>query len=133
MFTVIIGLEDVGVLPTFGEAFKLFYTKVIEMVRQGTSLMALETTNSMTYQLGAETHVMDFDDVRHLGNELGLVKDGKLVEDAPEPDILVVEQAFRGVTWERRRAGVALIGEGLSAAGKCLEEAAAVLADSESA
>lgn len=133
MFTVIIGLEDVGVVQTFGEAFKLFYTKVIEMVQQGTSLMALETTNSMTFRLGAETHVMDFVDVRHLGNELGFVKDGKLVEDAPEPDVLVVEQAFRGVTWERRRAGVALIGEGLSAAGKCLEEVAAALADPEPA
>jgi|GEM_PF-6830094 len=85
-FKVTVFLKDVAVYEKLTEAMVDFFTKIKEAIADGTSWQALETTNFivMIDEDGAE-YPAEFYDVRDFACENGVLKDGQIVKDAPEP------------------------------------------------
>ncbi|MBI2058061.1 MAG: hypothetical protein HYT63_03745 [Candidatus Yanofskybacteria bacterium] len=91
MFKVVVAMEDVGTFKNFGEAFKVFFDKVKELVGQGASLNVLETTCWIEYS----KIQMYFYDARDLAYKVGILKGkGELVDPLPKIDHLVIDVAF---------------------------------------
>ena len=83
MFKVQIKLKDVenGEYETFSEAFKRFFQEVKDLLENGTSYQILETTCHIV--LGNNI-LLDFYDSRDLAYRIGLMEEGKIVENPPE-------------------------------------------------
>ncbi|HEY4484480.1 MAG TPA: hypothetical protein VI978_02020 [Candidatus Paceibacterota bacterium] len=93
-FNVVVAMENVGSLESFGEAFKVFFEKVKKLVAEGMSCRVLKTTCWIEYA-GA---VMYFYDARDLAYKVGVLKGhGELVEPLPKVDPQVVDIAFAEV------------------------------------
>lgn len=95
-FRVTVCLKDIGDYSTFSEAFRIFFGKIKEMVKSGTSLQVLETTNFITHtELDAP---MDFYTARDFAYDIGLLAgDGELQENVPEPPVEIVQFVFENI------------------------------------
>lgn len=97
MYKLIIELKEVGEYKTFPEAFREMYKRIKEIVKNGTALQTLETTNFIEAEINEEECPLTFYDCRDLAYAIGLMEDRKLNEGEiffpPEVEQLV-ELAF---------------------------------------
>jgi hypothetical protein len=101
MFQVKVGMEDLGEFPKFIDAFKLFYSKVLEEVKRGASLQWLETSNFLVYQGEGFVQPMDFYDARDFAYTIGLLAgEGEIQDGVEEPATETIEATYAGVAKE---------------------------------
>lgn len=97
MFRVVVAFEDVGQFDDFVSAFRLFYEKVKEMVRAGSSWQVLETMCFIVY-VGKDHRIpMGFYDARDFAYSIGLLAGNGELQDIAPPAEGLVEATFLGV------------------------------------
>src|SRR3989344_4718034 len=93
-FVSTVALNDEGPFATFKEALTNFIERMRKLVSEGTSLQIVETCCFITAKHYRGEIPMLFYDVRDFAHQVGLMRDGKLVPDAPEPDASVIGKIF---------------------------------------
>ena len=117
MFQVLVGMENLGEFPKFTEAFKLFYTKVVEEIKRDTSHQWLETANFLVYQGEGFTQPMGFYDARDFAYDIGLLAgEGELQEGVEEPTQTAIETAYAGVAKQYLKSQLRKLSEATQAA-----------------
>ena len=86
--------NDEGPFSTFKEALANFMLRMRKLVNDGTSMQAIETLCYVELKCGEHQVPLFFYDVRDFAHQVGLMKDGQLVPDAPEPDASVIGKIF---------------------------------------
>jgi hypothetical protein len=100
-FQVTIGLKEIGEFSKFTDAFKLFYSKIIEQIKQGTNAQFLETSNFIVYQRKGFTMAMGFYDARDFAYDIGLLAGrGEIQNNTEEPSNEVIENAYQKIATE---------------------------------
>lgn len=96
MFQVLVSLNELGTFESFNEAFKLFWKKIREVVREkGASYQWLETSNFIVLKKGDIEHPVGFYDAKDFAYEIGLLAgNGEIQENANEPDAVRTEAFF---------------------------------------
>ncbi len=86
--------NDEGPFSTFKDALANFMPRMRKLVQDGTSLQVIETLCYIELKSGEHQVPLFFYDVRDFAHQAGLMKDGQLVEDAPEPDAGAIGKVF---------------------------------------
>jgi len=97
-FKVTVGLDDIGVYPTFIEAYTELFKRIKAAVDEGTSYQMLETTNWIEHEVkgpgGPTVCVLDFYRARDLAYIIGLMENGHLAEPPKTVSEHLIEYAF---------------------------------------
>ncbi len=95
-----IEMKNDGEFDSFGETFKHFFTRILELIKQGTTWQVLETMNYIQYELpiangGPVLCAIDFYTARDLAYDLGiLVGEGELADPLPPDNDQLINNAF---------------------------------------
>ncbi len=96
MFQVMVGLKEIGEYPTFPEAFRIFYVKVMECEPE--YLTRFVTTCFIYHAVNGMVCIASFDDVKRIAHMIGvLTLEGKLSDLEPEalPEVVVDALFFK--------------------------------------